>query len=97
MSLGIPGMSFRKDSPNPVAWKEMAKSVAEIKTPSKPLIVGMDKYMIASELAFYLKDVENVSSSNLFGSDGLMYGFWFNPQDGDKTRYASHRIAWKVF
>lgn len=81
MAIGIPGMPFVSKNPNPVAWKEMVQSVSQIKTATKPLYVGMDKYMIASELAFYLKDVENVSSSNLFGSDGLMYGFWFNPQD----------------
>lgn len=81
MTLGIPGMPFVSKTPNPVAWKEMVQSVGEIKTQTKPLYVGMDKYMIASELAFYLNDFENVSSSNLFGNDGLMYGFWFNPKD----------------
>jgi dolichol-phosphate mannosyltransferase len=81
MAIGIPGMPFLSKTPNPVAWREMVKSVSEIKTLTKPLYVGMDKYMIASELAFYLKNVENVTSSNLFGRDGLMYGFWFDPKD----------------
>jgi dolichol-phosphate mannosyltransferase len=81
MALGIPGIPFRTQTPNPVAWREMAKSVSEIKTPTKPLMVGMDKYMVASVLAFYSRDVENVTSSNLFGDDGLMYGFWFRPSD----------------
>lgn len=48
-----------------------------------PLIVGMDRNAIASELAFYAKDqaaaVRDVSSAHLFGQVGLMYERWFPP------------------
>ena len=50
---------------------------------SDPLIVGMDRYAIASELAFYAPDraksVGETSSGHLFGQMGLMYERWFPP------------------
>ena len=50
----------------------------------EPLVVGMDKYALASELAFYRRHgkegVEQTSSRHHFGGSGLMYGFWFPPQ-----------------
>jgi dolichol-phosphate mannosyltransferase len=45
----------------------------------------MDKYALASELAFYRrhgsKGVEQTSSRHHFGGSGLMYGFWFPPRE----------------
>ena len=51
------------------------------RTGTDPLIVGMDRYAIASELAFYLPDrakaVGDTTSGHLFGQVGLMYERWF--------------------
>jgi dolichol-phosphate mannosyltransferase len=48
------------------------------------LIVGMDRYAIASELAFYggarLPSGLKTANSHLFGGMGLMYGQWVPPQ-----------------
>ncbi len=79
LTLGIPGMPYLSKNPKPVAWKEMVEEIKKIR--SDQIVVGMDKYMIASELAFYLNDIGKVNSSNLFGREGLMYGYWFKPED----------------
>jgi dolichol-phosphate mannosyltransferase len=46
--------------------------------------VGMDRYAIASELAFYAPDrtrsVAETASDHLFGGVGLMYERWFPPK-----------------
>jgi len=46
----------------------------------EPVIVGMDRYELASQLTFYAPDharsVKETSSRNLFGQNGLMYGRW---------------------
>jgi dolichol-phosphate mannosyltransferase len=43
----------------------------------------MDRYFLASELAFYAPDpnaaVNDVTAANLFGHVGLMYGRWTSP------------------
>ena len=49
----------------------------------------MDRYAIASELAFYAPDqsrsVRTTTSSHLFGNVGLMYEFWF-PKEAQRGR-----------
>ena len=48
-----------------------------------PLVVAANRYMLASELAFYSRDparsAHNTASQNLFGLSGLMYERWFPP------------------
>lgn len=49
-----------------------------------PLVVGMDKYNLASQLAFYDPKgdgAHETTSKNLFGRRGLMYDFWFPPAE----------------
>lgn len=47
-------------------------------------LVGMDKYFMASELAFYRRDgregVEQTAGRHLFDDSGVMYVFWFPPE-----------------
>ena len=85
---GIPGVGYGRHAELvPVGWRELGRDVGAIaadiarRTGAAPLIVGMDRYAIASELAFYLPDrakaVDETSSGHLFGQVGLMYERWF--------------------
>jgi dolichol-phosphate mannosyltransferase len=69
----------------PIAWAEMAHLVEEIETPldeqskGNMVVVGMDKYSISSELAFYDLDGDGMgemSGQHLFGENSLMWAFW---------------------
>jgi dolichol-phosphate mannosyltransferase len=90
LTLGIPGVGYGRHAELiPVGWRELGGDVGAIaadigaRTGSDPLIVGMDRYAIASELAFYLPDraraVSETTSGHLFGQVGLMYERWFPP------------------
>ena len=90
LAIGIPGLGYSKHAElMPVGWRELGREIhglagAIAKTSgSDPLIVGMDRYAIASELAFYAPDrsqsVGQTSSGHLFGQMGLMYERWFPP------------------
>jgi len=97
LSIGLPGVPYRKDSVSPVAWKEMGQMIEQIEdeveaqTGVPPLVVGMDKYFIASQMAFYRDNghsdadkeegYKDTGSDNLFGGNGLMYAWWFPPAD----------------
>ena len=78
MSLGIV----------PIGWKEFGAEVGKIaaaiesSTGTEPLRVGMDRYSLSSEVAFYDPDqdaVRNTAGRSLFGFDSLMYELWFPP------------------
>jgi len=74
----------------PIGWRAMGEQLTAIEgdvrhaTGTEPLIVGLDRYEIASELAFYAPDrqrsVSQTSSDTLFGGVGLMYKRWFPTQ-----------------
>jgi dolichol-phosphate mannosyltransferase len=74
----------------PIGWRDLGRQVHGVveevrtRTGEAPLIVGLDRYFIASELAFYAPDqvqsVKGTSSGHLFGAMGLMYERWFPPQ-----------------
>ena len=89
--LGLPGVGY---GPNmelvPIGWRALGAQVAALqadirsKTGAEPLTLGMDRYAIASELAFYAPDrtraVANTATDHLFGGVGLMYERWFPPR-----------------
>ena len=90
LSWGIPGVGYGRHAELvPVGWRELGAQVdaiaarVEQETGHAPLVVGMDRYAIASELAFYAPDrarsVGRTSSGHLFGQVGLMYERWFPP------------------
>ena len=99
MTIGLPGVSYRGGThlrDLPVAWREFGEQAAQIAsdvriaTGQQPLLVGLDKYFIASELAFYMpghKGYEYSAGRSLFGEadDSLMYGQWF-PADEQQGR-----------
>ena len=85
--LGLPGLGYGKHIELvPVGWREFSRQVTDTvagirkQTGDDPLIVGMDRYAIASELAYYgaerTKSAVNTSSGHLFEGIGLMYERW---------------------
>ena len=91
LALGIPGLSYGAHPELiPVGWRELGSQISALRHQAAdaahgqaPLIVGMDRYAIASELAFYAPDrarsVAETTSAHLFGQVGLMYERWFPP------------------
>jgi len=88
LAIGIPGLGYsRHPELVPVGWRELGGQIHGLAgtiartAGTDPLIVGMDRYAIASELAFYAPDrnqsVNETSSGHLFGQMGLMYERWF--------------------
>jgi dolichol-phosphate mannosyltransferase len=88
LSLGLPGVGYSKRMEIlPVGWDDLARQIhaAEIdavkSAGAAPLLVGLDRYFISSELAFYVDKTafERVAGLDLFGGLGLMYGYWSPP------------------
>jgi dolichol-phosphate mannosyltransferase len=88
LALGLPGLGYAQHMELvPVGWRSLGGQIAAIEaeirkdTGAEPLIVGMDRYMIASELAFYApnhkRSVSQTASEHLFGDNALMYERWF--------------------
>ena len=89
--LGIPGLGYSDHMEvSPVGWRDLGGQVSALaadvrrRTGAEPLVVGMDRYATASELAFYAADrndaVAGTTASHLFGGSGLMYEQWFPPR-----------------
>lgn len=88
LAMGLPGLGYSTHLELiPVGWRELGMAVNELAAEiqrdqgSVPLVVGMDRYRLASELAFYAPDrgvsVPETASEHLFGKAGLMYEQWF--------------------
>jgi dolichol-phosphate mannosyltransferase len=101
--LGLPGVGYGKHIElMPVGWRDFSRQVAltaaqiRAATGADPLIVGMDRYAIASELAFYAAERTSselqTSSAHLFGGIGLMYQRW-TPSERQEGRNLL-LIAW---
>jgi dolichol-phosphate mannosyltransferase len=93
--LGLPGLGYDKHiEAIPVGWRDLSAHIIETahayrrETGTEPLIVGMDRYAIASELSFYggahTPTGLQTANSHLFGGMGLMYAQWLpaKSQDG---------------
>ena len=94
LTLGLPGIPYPRDF-SMVGWSDLGRQVEaleeklEHKTGVEPLVVGLDKYRIASQLAFYRTRDESESNGHkpegvlqtagqhLFGGSSLMYERWF--------------------
>jgi dolichol-phosphate mannosyltransferase len=90
LAFGLPGLGYDKHiEAIPVGWRNLsAHMVAAANAQrrsggSDPVIVGMDRYAIASELAFYggaqTPAGLDTANSHLFGGMGLMYERWMPP------------------
>jgi dolichol-phosphate mannosyltransferase len=89
--LGLPGVAYSKHiETTPVGWRDLSNRMIAVADQerdvhgSNPLIVGMDRYAIASEITFYgwqrAGTAVETSNSVLFGGIGLMYERWTPPQ-----------------
>jgi dolichol-phosphate mannosyltransferase len=85
--LGLPGIGYSKQVQLvPVGWRNLGDQVGELEgalereTHQEPLIVGMQRNFISSELAFYDPDrdgARETAGPHLFGGTSLMYEWWF--------------------
>lgn len=91
--LGLPGLGYDKHiEAIPVGWRDLSAHVTATadayrqETGTAVLVVGMDRYAIASEVSFYggahASGLETANSL-LFGGMGLMYSQWMPPQAQD--------------
>jgi dolichol-phosphate mannosyltransferase len=89
--LGLPGAGYGKHIELvPVGWQDLTRHVLNAaddyrkETGTDALIVGMDRYAIASEVAFYgrrqLHTGVATMNSYLFDGMSLMYGRWTPPE-----------------
>ncbi|HEX3395980.1 MAG TPA: glycosyltransferase family 39 protein [Steroidobacteraceae bacterium] len=89
--LGLPGVGYDKHiEVIPVGWRDLSAHIVATAGAYRKengrdvLIVGMDRYAIASELAFYggshTATGLATANSHLFGGMGLMYGQWMPPR-----------------
>lgn len=84
-AMGLPGSSMSEKRAFG-AWRQLAvrvgqlERVLEIKTGSEPIIVGMDKYVISSQMSFYDRSdrdgARNTAGPHLFGGRSLMWEYW---------------------
>ncbi|MDV6343553.1 glycosyltransferase family 39 protein [Nitrosomonas sp. Is37] len=82
--LGIPGIPYQFLAEH-YFWKEAAIEVEKIaeeirsQNGQTPIVVGMNKWSIASALSFYTKDSNkmDIRSRNMFGDNSAMYDFWY--------------------
>lgn len=97
-SLGIPGIPYGNSAflfgcDDLAAQIEQTVARIEDQKGSRPIVAGMDKYRIASGLAFYRNKqhehanaspshpvVEDTTGRQLFGIDALMYNYWLHPE-----------------
>lgn len=102
--LGIPGVGYPSQTELvPTGWRELGQRIDEVagavrtRYGDQVLVVGMDRYAIASELAFYShnqpKAIQETTAAHLFGDMGLMYEQWFPPaRQAGRTLLL---VAWK--
>jgi dolichol-phosphate mannosyltransferase len=90
ISLGLPGTDPASSKGIFGPWRYLGEKVeaiernVEARTGAKPLIVGMDRYFISSELAFYdfldNDGILNAGGPHLFGGRSRMWAYWFPRQ-----------------
>jgi dolichol-phosphate mannosyltransferase len=92
--LGLPGIGYSEQIQLvPVGWRNLGHQVGQLEeelereTHEEPLVVGMQRNFISSELAFYDPHgdgAHKTAGPNLFGGSSLMYEWWFpnKAQDG---------------
>jgi dolichol-phosphate mannosyltransferase len=87
--LGIPGVGYPAGVPRvPVAWSEFGRAAADLElevmqaTGAEPLMIGLDTYDIASELAFYggSNGMGNSVGRGVLGRNSLMYEYWHSAE-----------------
>jgi dolichol-phosphate mannosyltransferase len=102
--LGLPGLAYPENFLL-LGWRDFGRQIEEVeeqfenRTGEEPLVIGMDRYKIASGLAFYRTmaveerpglclDKEGVlytGGRHLFGGNSLMYNYWL-PEKEQESR-----------
>ncbi|MEW5701660.1 MAG: glycosyltransferase family 39 protein [Candidatus Zixiibacteriota bacterium] len=85
IAVGFPGVRYPAITADVAGWSSLQEQVSAVadrlttSTNRKPLIVGTDRYNIASELAFYghPDGPQQVAGRHLFDQNALMYRDWF--------------------
>jgi dolichol-phosphate mannosyltransferase len=90
---GMPGIEKSSGLKFPIAWKIYGDKVEEIETRledstgTEPIIIGLDKYWLASQANFYDRDhdteidsLPEIGGQNLIGKNGLMWNTWVTPE-----------------
>ncbi len=88
---GLPGLERIAPFPAvPLAWSRFGAEAAELADEVKvsqgqePLLIGLDTYNIASELAFYAAGAHAAHGISVgrgvLGQPALMYGYWYRPE-----------------
>ncbi len=90
---GMPGIEKESGMKFPIAWKIFGDKVEEIETRledstgTEPIIIGLDKYWLASQANFYDPDhntdidsLQEIGGQNLIGRNGLMWATWVTPE-----------------
>jgi dolichol-phosphate mannosyltransferase len=98
LSLGLPGIPFRNGTflfggDDLAGQVEQAVKQVESERGRSPVVIGMDKYRIASGLAYYRTrraehmapapfgvQVAETTGRHLFNMESLMYSFWHPPE-----------------
>ncbi len=89
--LGLPAVGYSTQMELvPVGWRDLGRQVDALademrRTGHDPLIVGMDRYELASQLTFYGRSrspsQRGPASAHLFGRTALMYERWYPPAE----------------
>ena len=91
--LGLPWVPYPNFVMNNYFWREASHEIEKIEaglrrsTGKEPIVVGMNKFSAASELAFYDHDggAMQVRSRNMFGGAAVMYELW-HPSERPTSR-----------
>lgn len=88
LSIGLPGIPFPFGTARLLGWPEVARNILAIQkqlpvSADEVTVIGMDKYFIASKLAYYgtedfLGDNNKlqVTGAQLVDGDSLMFAYW---------------------
>ena len=100
IAAGTPGSTLSQKMKLPSSWRAMGVRVDQIEqriereTGREPMIVGIDKYWIASQMSFYDDDSwdepdsgneHETAAAELFGRKCLMWDYW-SPPDSVQSR-----------
>jgi len=94
LSFGIPWLSYPSNMHKFLTGPDIAGQILQLEKQIQrtsgrvPVVVGMDKHYIASQLGFYREKLtangqllEKTAGRRLFGKDCLMYKFWTKPEE----------------
>jgi len=113
MSIGLPWIPYPSHTVKPVAWQEMGQVLDRmlndlgVEECREPLLVGIDRHFITSEVSFYRggteKAMRTTRTERVYGGNGTMYQYWFpqRPASGsvllivsfEKDQIQDERIA----